>query len=412
MSAIPPLLDHLFRREAGRITASLCSAFGLANLDLAEEVVQDALLQALRTWPFRGVPENPAAWLAQTARNRALDLIRRKATLRRKQPDIERRLSAPSPIAPPDEIADEQLAMVFACCHPALAPEVRVALTLKAVCGFSAAEIARAFLTPEPTIAQRLVRAKARIAEAGIDLALPPSAEIAERLDSVLQVVYLLFNEGYAARAGDDLVRQDLCGEALRLGQLLADRPDTGAPKAHALLALMYLQASRFAARVDAAGRLLLLSEQDRSKWDRRLIYAGHRRLARAAAGDEMSEYHLQAGIAAVHAVAPSYDETDWPRLLFLYDQLLTDAPSPVVEINRAVVLAKVHGPSAGLAALESPRRDPKLRDYGPLHATAADLLLQLGETAAAAESFRLALAAPCSEPERRFLKRRLAGCG
>src|SRR5258708_29990664 len=198
MSPIPPLLDHLFRHEAGRITAAVCSAFGLANLDLAEEVVQDALLQALRPWPFRGVPENPAAWLAQTARNRALDLIRRKATLRRKQPDIERRLSAPSPIAPPDEIADEQLAMVFACCHPALAAETRVALTLKAVCGFGAAEIARAFLTPEATIAQRLVRAKTRIAEAGIDLALPPPGEVTPRLASRLQVVYPFFNEAYA----------------------------------------------------------------------------------------------------------------------------------------------------------------------------------------------------------------------
>src|SRR5579859_775418 len=412
MSPIPPLLDHLFRHEAGRITASLCSIFGLNHLDLAEEVVQDALLQALRTWPFRGVPDNPAAWLMQTARNQALDRIRRQANLRRKQPEIERRLSFPPPPLVPDEVADEQLAMIFACCHPALAPENRVALTLKTVCGFSAAEIARAFLTPEPTVAQRLVRAKTRIIESEIELTLPPPTEIAARLDSVLQVVYLLFNEGYAARAGEDLVRHDLCVEALRLGQLLADRPDTGTPKAHALLALMYLQASRFATRVDDTGRLLLLSEQDRSQWDRRLIYAGLRRIGRASAGDELSEYHIQAGIAAVHAVAETYEQTDWPKLLFMYDQLLTVAPSPVVELNRAVVLAKVQGPLAGLDALAPLRRDPKLRDYGPLHATVADLLLQLGRKEDAAEVYRAALAAPCSEPERRFLERRLGECG
>lgn len=396
------------------MVAALGRVFGMAHLELAEEVVQEAMLQALRQWPFRGGPKEPAAWLRQTARNKALDAVRRQAAFRRKQEEIEERLrdETASEVQPFDEIADDQLAMMFACCHPVLAAESRVALTLKAVCGFGVAEIARAFLQPEATIAQRLVRAKNRLREAGVELTLPPPAEQAERLDSVLAVIYLLFNEGYTAHAGEDLVRRDLCDEALRLGWLLAERPDTGGPTTQALLALMMLQASRFDTRVDSEGVLLRLADQDRSKWDQRLIFAGLRRLERASAGPILSEYHLQAGIAAVHAVAASWDQTDWRHLLGVYDLLRQVAPSPVVELNRAVVVAMVDGPDAGLNAMEVIRRDPLMGRYPLMHATAADFLLQLGRHADAADALRSALAAPCSEPERRFLLRRLRECG
>src|SRR5262245_53409905 len=298
------LVEHLFRHQAGEMLATLTHIFGLENLDLAEEVVQEALLQALRQWPFQGIPDNPRAWLVRAARNKALDLLRRQASLHRKEPELERRLrerqarthAAHPPLAP--ELEDEQLAMIFVCCDPVLPSDARVALTLKAVSGFSVAEIARAFLSEEPTIAQRLVRAKRRIQEAGIKLALPSPVHIPSRLDSVLQVLYLLFNEGYAAHTGENLVREDLCVEAIRLAQLLASRSDTSLPKVHALLALFYLQAARLETRVDGAGNLLLLAEQPRAQWDQALLARGVEHIEHAAQGAELSEYHLQAAIA------------------------------------------------------------------------------------------------------------------
>jgi RNA polymerase sigma-70 factor (ECF subfamily) len=273
------------------------------------------------------------------------------------------------------------------------------------------AEIARAFVAEEATIAQRLVRAKRRVQEERIALALPSAEELPARIDSVLQVIYLLFNEGYTAHGGEKLVRDDLCFEAIRLGSLLAARKETALPKVHALLALMFLQASRLASRVDAAGDLLLLAEQDRSQWDQTLVHTGLRHLGLAAEGDEFTEYHAQAGIAAVHATAPTYEATDWAHLLTLYDRLLEVAPSPVAALNRTVALTMVHGPCAGLEALEMIRDDPALRNYYPLHAVRADLLRRAGRTAEAATAYRESLAQPCSDPERRFLLRRLAEC-
>jgi RNA polymerase sigma-70 factor (ECF subfamily) len=411
---VQELVEHLFRHQAGQMLAALTHVFGLENLDLAEEVVQEALLQALRHWPFEGIPDAPRAWLARAARNKALDVLRRQAALRRKEPELERRLrerqARPDAADPPDaeELADEQLAMIFACCAPALPPEARVALTLKAVSGFGVAEIARAFLCDVPTIAQRLVRAKRRIREAGITLALPAPAEIPERLDAVLAVLYLLFNEGYGAHTGEDLVRADLCGEAIRLAVLLAGRPDTGLPKVHALLALFYLQAARLPTRVDGAGNLLLLAEQDRSRWDQALLAGGIAELERAAQGNELSEYHLQAGIAAVHATSPNIAQTDWPRLVELYDLLLAMAPSPVVALNRAIAQSMVEGPGAALASLGALSTEPALKNYHLLPAVRADFLRRLGRNAEAAACYQEALVHPCTEPERRFLLRRL----
>lgn len=407
--SVHALVEHLFRHEAGRMLAALTRVFGLAELDLAEEVVQDAMVQALRKWPFAGIPDNPAAWLMQTARNKALDVLRRRAVLRRRDHDLNSVAAVEEPS--PDEVNDDQLAMMFACCHPALPGESQVALALKSVSGFGVPEIARAFLTQEATIAQRLVRAKRRLAESEASLAVPPPRELPARLDAVLQVIYLLFNEGYSAHQGEDLVRQELCAEAIRLGCLLASRPDLDRPKLHALLALMYLQASRLPARPDADGNLLLLAEQDRSLWDRQLIAAGLHHLDRSATGNELTEYHLQAGIAACHALAASYEQTDWPRVLDQYDYLITLVSSPIVLLNRAIAVSMVHGPEAGLQALDSIQNDPALRGYYLLPATRADLLLRLGRRDEAASCYRDALALLCTEPEQRFLLRRLAAC-
>jgi RNA polymerase sigma-70 factor (ECF subfamily) len=408
------LVEHLFRHQAGQMLATLTHVFGLENLDLAEEVVQDALLQALQTWRFSGIPDNPRAWLLRAARNKALDLLRRRAALRRKEAELERRLrerQARQEAADPpeaEELEDEQLAMIFVCCEPALPAEARVALTLKAMSGFSVPEIARAFLSEESAIAQRLVRAKRRIREAGLTLALPSPAAIPGRLDSVLQVLYLLFNEGYGAHTGENLVREDLCGEAIRLAQLLASRPDTSLPKVHALLALFYFQAARLETRVDGEGNLLLLAEQERSQWDQTLLTHGVAQLEQAAHGDELSEYHLQAAIAVVHATSASVAETNWPQLVVLYDQLLALAPSPVVALNRAVAQSMVDGPEAALASLDALNAEPAMKNYYLLPAVRADFLRRLGRGAEAAACYQEALTYPCTEPERRFLLRRL----
>jgi RNA polymerase sigma-70 factor (ECF subfamily) len=410
------LVEHLFRRHAGQMLSSLGRLLGFGQIELAEEAVQDALVRALHVWPFQGVPPNPEAWLTQVARNRLLDLLRSQSRHRRKLAELEA-LAAGQTEADPagrpldGEPDDDRLAMTFACCHPALSADARVALTLQAVGGFSAAEVARAFLADESTVAQRLVRAKRFLRDERVAVAVPPAAELPARLDSVLHVLYLLFNEGYSAHCGEDLVRHDLCGEALRLGELLARRPDTALPKVHALVALMCLQASRLPARVDDAGDLLTLAEQDRSRWDRTLIQRGHWHLDRAAAGDELTAYHVEAGIAAVHAVAASDADTDWPRLVTQYDWLMRIAPSPVVALNRAVALARVAGWAAALIAVDGLRGEPALRGYYLLPATRADLLMRLGRPSEAAACYRGALALARCEPERRFLQRRLAAC-
>lgn len=408
-SSVPGLVEHLFRHEAGRLIAGLGRRLGSAHLDLAEEAVQDALLLALRQWPFVGVPANPAAWLSQTARHRALDRLRRRAAFARatdRLADLVPRVAAEPE---PDERLDDQLAMIFACCHPQLTSEGQVALTLKVVCGFSTAEIARAFLVDEPTMAQRIVRAKRSLRETTVEFAVPPPREIAERLDSVLQVLYLLFNEGYSAHQGEDLVRQDLCAESLRLAMLLTDRPDTALPRTHALVALLCFHTSRLPARVNGAGELLRLADQDRSQWDRRFVFAGLRHLDRASEGDEMSAYHIEAGIAAIHAQAESDAATNWPQVLWLYDRLMECRPSAIVALNRAVAVARVHGPVQGLAVLAA--ISGELQNYYLLHAVRADLHRQLAKCDEAAADCRRALECSCSEPERRYLQARLAEC-
>jgi RNA polymerase sigma-70 factor (ECF subfamily) len=409
-TTVDGLVEHLFRERAGRMLATLTRLLGSRNLALAEEVVQDALMTALQQWPFQGVPANPSAWLIQVAKNRALDRLRRDRSLGEKERDVvaafESRAACADPARPFD---DDELCMMFMACHPEIPREARVALTLKTVGGFSVPEIARAFLAQEPAIAQRLVRAKKLLRDREIPLDLPVASEMQARLDSVLEVLYLMFNEGHAAYAGESLVRHDLVHEAIRLTRLLARHGATALPKTHALLSLMLLQAARIPARAGGDAGLFVLEEQDRTLWDRRLIADGLRHLDAASAGDEVSTYHLQAGIAACHAVAPAWEATDWKEILSLYDALLDLEPGPIVALNRAIALSRVEGARAGLRALAPLCGDPTLARYYPFHATLGELSRQTGDLGAAAAHVQAALALTVSAPARRFLERKLA---
>jgi RNA polymerase sigma-70 factor, ECF subfamily len=390
------LIEHLFRRQAGKMVAHLTRLLGPAHLDLAEEAVQDTMVRALQGWPFQGIPPNPEAWLFRVAHNAAIDAIRRR---RLSAAPVES--AAPPELPDPDDrLRDDELRMVFLCCHPEIPCDAAVALSLKTVGGFSVREIARAFLADDAAIAQRLVRAKRLIRDRGLTLDLPSAADLAARLDAVLDVLYFIFNEGYAAHGGDALIRHDLCGEALRLGRLIATSA-LNEPRVDALVALMALQAARTPARVDALGNLVLLDNQDRSLWDQRLIAMGYHHFDRSMAGAAVSAYHVEAAIAATHVRGP-----DWPVVLALYDDLLRLKPSPVVALNRAVAVAKVHGAEAGLAALPE---SAKLANYYLYLAVRGHLLAELGRRDEAVEAFRAALDRPCSDPERRFLEQRVA---
>ncbi len=399
------IVEDLFRRESGRVVSTLTRIFGPRHLALAEDVAQEALVKALQLWPQRGVPANPAAWLIQTAKNLALDSLRREASLAAKADEIARALS---PAAMLPEVMDDQLAMMFLCCHPEIPHEARVALTLKTVCGFGTGEIARAFLIQNSAAAQRIVRAKRFIRERdlafeALDRELPP-----ERTESVLQALYLMFNEGYAS-GGDQLQRRDLCAEAIRLARMIADHPAVRAPRCDALLALFLLQAAREPARVDEQGDLQLLCDQDRSRWNRAQIAEGLLRLERSAAGEQVTRYHLEAEIAAYHVVAPEFEETRWVAIADLYDQLHALNPSPVVALNRAVALGRAHGPAEGLRELEKIEHHPALERYHLLPAAMATLWREAGDEAKAAAYFEKALAMECSGPQRRFLEKQVA---
>jgi RNA polymerase sigma-70 factor (ECF subfamily) len=412
------VVDHLFRREAGKMIATLTRILGFENLQLAEDVVQDALLKAMQNWAFNGVPRNPSAWLMRVARNQALDAVRRQQNFRSKEEDITAFFEIGSgaqtgqePVHFDDEIRDDELRMMFACCHPELPRESQVALTLKTLCGFGEAEIAAAFLTTTPTMAKRLVRARQSIREAGISLEIPAGSELSPRLDAVLQTLYLLFNEGYKASQGDELIRQDLCEEAIRLTTLLVEHPTGNRPKTHALLSLMLLSGARLSARVDAEGNLLLLADQDRARWDRAMIQRGLAHLNQSAAGDEISEFHLQAGIAYCHCTAASYETTDWQRILTLYDILIETNNSPVVALNRAVAISRVRGPEAGLKAVELIPDRAILESYYLLHAVVAQFHFDLGDYGAAAKHFQRAQTLAGVRSEQEFLANRIHSC-
>jgi RNA polymerase sigma-70 factor (ECF subfamily) len=409
---IDGVVDHLFRHSAGQMVATLTRIFGPEHLALAEEVVQDALVTALQTWKLQGLPENPGAWLFQVARNRALDHVRRETSLRQKKSEIEFSLRNAADPVPGEsrfahELEDDQLRMMLMCCHPAIPEESRIALTLKTVGGFSVEEIARAFLARSETIAQRIVRAKRLIRDRAIAMELPSRHDLPARLDTLLRVLYLMFNEGYSAHEGDDLVRSDVCAEAIRLARLVAEHRVAGSPSARALLALMLLQAARLPSRVDAAGELATLEYQDRSLWDREMIREGIEFLERSAEGDVLTAWHLEAGIAMCHATAATFESTNWETIVEQYDELLKINPSPVITLNRAVAVAMARGPAAGIEAVESIESNHTLRDYLPFFATLGELWLRNGDPARAAVYFSRAIDLPGNLPEKRFLLKR-----
>jgi len=406
-------VEALYQAESRRILATLIRL--LNDFDLAEDALHDAFRAALEKWPVDGVPANPRAWIISTGRFKAIDIIRRRARFDASHDDVSDRLYEGKDAADPAEIDDEsigddRLRLIFTCCHPALAPEARVALTLREICGLKTEEIAAAFLTAPATLAQRIVRAKAKIRDAGIPYRVPSPEELPDRLETVLQVVYLVFNEGYSASSGDSLTRADLASEAIRLGRLLLRLlPDT---EVRGLLALMLLQDSRRHARASADGDLILLEDQDRSLWNREMIAEGRALAAQASSSERVGPYTVQAGIAAVHAESPSASTTDWGRIVALYDLLLQAGSSPVVALNRAVAVAMRDGPEAGLALVDGILAEGHLADFHLAHAARADFCRRLGQAPEARAAYRRALELARQEPERRFLERRLAELG
>lgn len=389
---------------------------GLGRLDLAEDVVQDSLCRALETWSIQGLPDNPSAWLMRVARNRAIDLVRRDVQFRNFTPELVHllRLREDLPGESPsfgNEIQDDELRMMFSCCHPELSTEVQVTLILKTLCGFSVSEIAHALLTKAAAIEKRLARAKKLFRLSGSFVEIGNAAEVRERLEAVYQAIYLLFNEGYHGSQSEETIREDLCFEAIRLALLLSEHPEGDLPTTHALLALLFFHAARLPGRVDDDGDLVQLEMQDRSRWDPELIGRGFHFLERSAMGNELSEYHLQAGIASLHCAAPAYEETDWRRILELYDVLYRVKPSPIVALNRAVAVGKARGPEAGLAELRKIADSARLESYPFYPAAQGEFHLLAGRPAVAAKHFERAIALARSRSATSFFERKLKSC-
>jgi RNA polymerase sigma-70 factor (ECF subfamily) len=401
-------VDAVYRSDSRRVLATLIRLLG--DFDLAEEALHDAFAAAVEQWPTAGIPSNPSAWLVSTGRFKAIDGVRRRARFDASLVELAQRLDSVDEDTMTwegDGIEDDRLRLIFTCCHPALVPDAQLALTLREVCGLTTEEIAHAFLTTPPTVAQRIVRAKGKIRDARIPYQVPSRSELPDRLDSVLHVIYLVFNEGYAASSGPSLTRHDLSGEAIRLGRLLVELlPE---PEAVGLLALMLLHEARRAGRTSESGELILLDEQDRTRWNRELILEGSALVEQALASRRFGPYTLQAAIAAVHAEAPSAAATDWPQIVGLYDVLLRADPSPVVELNRAAAIAMRDGPAAGLILVDRILTRGHLADYHLAHSARADLCRRLGRIAEARLSYQRALELTRLDPERRFLERRLA---
>lgn len=412
------IAEHLFRREAGRMVATLTRIFGIHNLALAEDVVQDAFCRALEVWKFQGMPENPSAWLMTTAKNRALDVLRRERTARTFAPELDRFLKSEWTLVPAmqdlfesDAIKDDQLRMMFSCCHPQLSTDAQITLILKTLCGFSVSEIAHALLTSEDAVEKRLGRARRVLRQSGTFVDLTGASRGKTRLEAVYQATYLLFNEGYHGTRTTQTIREELCCEAIRLALLLSEHREGSQPKTFALLALFCFHAARLPGRMDDEGALVQLELQDRSRWDHKLIAKGFQFLEKTAAGTESSEYHLEAGIAALHCAAPTYEETDWSKILDLYDILYRLKPSPIVALNRAVALGRAQGPEKGLAELKKIADRVKLERYPFFPAAQGEFHLLSGRRAEAATYFEAALKLARSQSETEFYTRKLRSC-
>jgi len=410
--------DHLFRHEAGRMVATLTRVFGVHNLALAEDVVQDAFCRALEVWKFRGLPENPSAWLMATAKNRALDVLRRERTARTFAPELGQLLDSEWTVVPVVEelfganaIKDDQLRVMFSCCHPRLPEEAQVALVLHILCGFSMSEIASAFVSSDAAIEKRISRAKKVLAGSKRLFDVAGADDFSGRLPAVHRALYLLFNEGYHGASPESAVRTDLCREAMRLVELLLEHPLAATPVTHALAALMCLHAARLPSRVDASGNLISLFDQDRSRWDAQLVAQGQKFLELSAAGAELTEYHIEAAIAWIHAVAQRTEETDWGQIVSLYDRLMTIRPSPIVALNRAIAIAQQAGAERGLEEIRAIVNSDRLAEYPFYFAALGDMELRSGRLENAREHFRQALALARNPMERRFLEDRVAAC-
>ncbi len=415
-SRVNQTLDHLFRRQSGQLVAYLTRFFGPNHIDLSETVVQEALLRASTTWPIQGIPDNPEAWILRAAKNAAVDFLRKKKEILLEQENLHQlthQLEDESKCFEfiDGELADDRLKFLFVCCHPSLSNEARLALTLKTVCGFSVKEIARAFLAKEETISQRIVRAKNKIAEQKIKYEMPDGSDLASRISSVLEVLYLLFNEGYLATEGQSILRQDLCEEAIYQLNILTQHSLGKKPSCYALLSLMYFQISRFQTRMDNAGEIILLEDQDRSLWDREHIALGVHFLNLSASGEDMSDYHLHAGIASCHALAPDFKSTNWDQILFFYDLLLARTASPVVALNRAVALGMSKGFEHGLAEVMAIKDSGQITNYYLLPVTIAEFHRRLGNYAVAIQFYEEALSVAGTEPEKRLMRKRIQIC-
>ncbi len=412
---VAPLVEHFFRHESGRLVSVLTNIFGWQNFDLVEEMVQSTLVDALQSWRIRGIPDNPRAWMHRVARNKVLDALRRQGISQRVSKEWASRRSIPEATIDDlfldSQIEDSQLRMMFACCHPYLARENQLALTLKALGGFGISEIARALLIAEEAVKKRLQRATRDLVDNQVSLDAPPESELAGRLNVVHQVLYLIFNEGYSATGGESAIRVDLCEEAARLCQLLCSHPSCSTPSTLALMALMLFHAARLEGRLDMKGSLLLMEEQDRSRWDRSLIVSAKSYLDRSAQGTVISPYHLEAGIAMHHCLAASYDETDWPAILRLYDALLSLHRSPVYLLNRAIVIAQIDGPRAGIQALTALEPAAAFAHYHLYDAALGELYRRAGDFSRARQHLEMARRKTDSIFEHEIIDRRLARC-
>ena len=400
-------IDHLFRHQAGQMVSALARRFGVANIELIEDSVQDAMIAALKKWPFAGVPENQFAWLLQTAKNRIIDQLRRSAksdSIEAAEIDVAEERADLTKFE--GELKEDQIRMMFACCHPDIPADSRVALTLKIVGGFSVGEIARAYLAKDEAIAKMLTRAKQRLRTVEFDI--PAGAELNDRLDSVLRVLYLMFNEGYSASAGSDLVRRDLCFEAIRLAQILIDHPRTHQPKVHALAALFLFQTARLSTRSNTEGDLILLADQDRTLWDRSLLAAALTHFQQAASGDHLADYHIEAEIASLHALATDYSSTDWDRIIACYDLLLERTFSPVVALNRIVALGEVYGSEHALKELAELGKNYLMTSFNLYHITKGRFLAAVERNEEASASYNCAAELTNNESVRRFIQRKI----